>query len=77
MRIGDDKAHDLQLVDRWRAEGIERRADGDLYLIATGERTAFQTPEREWWGSGEYLIPPLPDGTRPPENRQRRRVTRS
>jgi hypothetical protein len=54
---------DVELVAMWADSDLERRADGRLYRISDGVRVNVQPPERD--AAGNYLLPPLPDGTRP------------
>jgi hypothetical protein len=54
---------DAQLTAMWAASDLCRREDGRIYRISTGTRVGVMGPERD--GDGHYLLPPLPDGSRP------------
>lgn len=56
---GDKNLSDVQKKKAWHFWGFERRQDGSLVRLETGEPIDFTIPED--------VLPPLPDGSRPPE----------
>lgn len=52
-----EQAGDVELANRWLEAGWERRADGFMYRLRTGERAPLLPPEE--------CLPPRPDGSRP------------